>query len=98
MWQDIEGGIYWDELAETCSDISRAEKFQGAVRFRGNTCTYIVHVHVHVRYANIIFVLGIWGPTANYNSCQYFWLYSIYHKVALVATCMHVNILCPTHF
>ena len=24
MWRDFEGGIYWDELAEACGNISRA--------------------------------------------------------------------------
>ena len=37
MRQDFEGGVYWDELADKCSDISRAAGFQGAARFRGNT-------------------------------------------------------------
>ena len=31
MRQDFEGGIYWDECAETCCGI------RGAVRFQGNT-------------------------------------------------------------
>ena len=29
MRRDFKGDIYWDELAETCSDISRAAGFQG---------------------------------------------------------------------
>ena len=33
MWQDFEGGIYWDKLAETCCDTSRVEGFQGVARF-----------------------------------------------------------------
>ena len=37
MRRDFKGDIYWDELAETCSDISRAAGFQGAARFQGNT-------------------------------------------------------------
>ena len=37
MWQHFKGGIYWDNLAETCSDISRAAGFWGAATFRGNT-------------------------------------------------------------
>ena len=37
MRQDFEGGVYWDELAEICSEISRAAGFRGAARFRGNT-------------------------------------------------------------
>ena len=36
MQRDFEGGIYWDELAETCGDISRAVEFWGVARFRGN--------------------------------------------------------------
>ena len=38
MWQDFEGSIYWDELAETCSDISRA------AGFRGNTVCVVSYV------------------------------------------------------
>ena len=37
MRQDFEGGIYWDELAEICGEISRAAGFRGAARFQGNT-------------------------------------------------------------
>ena len=37
MQRDFEGGVYWDELAEICSEISRAVGFRGAARFRGNT-------------------------------------------------------------
>ena len=37
MWQDFKGGIYLDELAEICGDISRAAGFQGAVTFQGNS-------------------------------------------------------------
>ena len=37
MRRDFEGSIYWDELAEIRSDISRAVGFWGTVRFRGNT-------------------------------------------------------------
>ena len=36
MQQDFEGGIYWDELAETCGDISRAVGFWDVARFRGS--------------------------------------------------------------
>ena len=28
MQQDFQGGIYWDELAETSSDISGVEDFE----------------------------------------------------------------------
>ena len=41
MWRDFEGGVYWDELADRCSDISRAAGFRGAARFRGNTVVVI---------------------------------------------------------
>ena len=34
MWQDFEGGVYWDELADRCGDISMAMGFRSAV---GNT-------------------------------------------------------------
>ena len=37
MRRDFEGGVYWDELADRCGDISRAAGFRGAARFRGNT-------------------------------------------------------------
>ena len=36
MRRDFEGGVYWDELADRCGDISRAAGFRGAARFRGN--------------------------------------------------------------
>ena len=36
MQWDFEGGIYWDELAETCGNISRVVGFWGVARFRGN--------------------------------------------------------------
>ena len=43
MRRDFEGGVYWDELADRCSDISRAAGFRGAARFRGNTvCESII--------------------------------------------------------
>ena len=29
MWRDLEGGVYWDELAEICGKISRAAGFRG---------------------------------------------------------------------
>ena len=37
MRRDFEGGVYWDELADRCGEISRAAGFRGAARFRGNT-------------------------------------------------------------
>ena len=37
MRRDFEGGVYWDEMADRCGDISRAAGFRGAARFRGNT-------------------------------------------------------------
>ena len=37
MRRDFEGGVYWDELADKCGDISRAAGFRGAATFRGNT-------------------------------------------------------------
>ena len=40
----FEGGIYWDELAEICGDISRAAVFQGVVRFQGST----VHAAIEI--------------------------------------------------
>ena len=39
MRRDFEGGVYWDELADRCGDISRAAGFRGVARFRGNTVT-----------------------------------------------------------
>ena len=36
MQRDFEGGVYWDELADRCGDISRAVGFRGAARFRRN--------------------------------------------------------------
>ena len=41
MWQDFEGGIYWDELAETCDDIFKGSGIQGVVRFQGNTVAIV---------------------------------------------------------
>ena len=46
MRRDFEGGVYWDELADRCGDISRAAGFRGAARFRGNTvcaCVWAWH-------------------------------------------------------
>ena len=37
MRRDFEDGVYWDELAEICGEMSRAAGFRGAARFRGNT-------------------------------------------------------------
>ena len=31
MWTNFEGGVCWDELTETCSDILRAVGFQGNI-------------------------------------------------------------------
>ena len=31
MWINFEGGVCWDELTETCSDILRAVGFQGNI-------------------------------------------------------------------
>ena len=33
MWRDLEGGVYWDELADRCGDISRMAGFRGVARF-----------------------------------------------------------------
>ena len=38
--RDFEGSVYLDELADRCSDISRAAGFRGAATFRGNTVTW----------------------------------------------------------
>ena len=45
MRRDFEGGVYWDELADRCSEISRAVGFRGAVRFRGNTVLRLGWMH-----------------------------------------------------
>ena len=34
MWQDFEGGIYWDDLPES---LATFRIIQSVVRFRGNT-------------------------------------------------------------
>ena len=41
MRRDFEGGVYWDEMADRCGDISRA------AGFRGNTVYYGCNVHVN---------------------------------------------------
>ena len=41
----FDGGIYWDELAETCSDISRVAGFRGAA---GNAVSDHCFVTVHL--------------------------------------------------
>ena len=33
MRRDFEGGVYWDELAEICGDISRVAGFRGVANF-----------------------------------------------------------------
>ena len=45
MSEQFEGGIYWDELAERCCNISRVAGFRGAA---GNTVSdhYFVTVHL----------------------------------------------------
>ena len=40
MWQDFEGSVYWDELAEICSKISRAAGFRGNMVYM-----YMYYVH-----------------------------------------------------
>ena len=51
MWRDFEGGVYWDELAEICSEISRAAKFRGAARFRGNTVVDLAIIMSNIKVA-----------------------------------------------
>ena len=70
MWRDFEGGVYWDELADRCGDISRAVGFRGAARFRGNTVSLLVdnniivkrHFHAQVLHVCILLVY------INYNN------------------------------
>ena len=51
MQRDFEGGIYWDELAEICGDISRVVGFRGVARFQGNTVFLLrvvrIYCHLH---------------------------------------------------
>ena len=49
MWRDFKGGVYWDELAETCGDISRMMGFRGAARFRGNM---VISILTYARFSN----------------------------------------------
>ena len=42
MRRDFEGGVYWDELADRCGDISRVVGFQGVVTFQGNTVNHVI--------------------------------------------------------
>ena len=44
MQPDFEGGVYWDDFAETCGDISRAAEFRGAVRFQGNMASLTLNL------------------------------------------------------
>ena len=37
MWQDFNGSINWDELAEICGDSLRGWDFEVPARFRGYT-------------------------------------------------------------
>ena len=49
MRQDFEGGVYQDELAETCGDILRV------AGFRGNTVIYsILYVTLHGKTKHIL--------------------------------------------
>ena len=51
MQRDFKGGIYWDELADRCGEISRAAGFRGAARFQGNTvCTWSLSCMYSVMY------------------------------------------------
>ena len=40
--RDFEGGIFWDELTETCGDISKAAGCRGVARFWGKNTVYCV--------------------------------------------------------
>ena len=53
MRRDLEGSVYWDELADRCGEISRAAGFQGAARFRGNMIYIYVGIHVHVHVCHL---------------------------------------------
>ena len=54
MRRDFEGGVYWDELAKICGEISRAVGFQGAARFRGSTVPRITNILADKGGINII--------------------------------------------
>ena len=38
MRRDFEDGVYWDELAEICGEISKAVEFRGAARNTVQVC------------------------------------------------------------
>ena len=63
MRRDFEGGIYWDELADRCGDISRAAGFWSVARFRGNTvcilrcCSLFVHSSKLAFWLNVTYLL-----------------------------------------
>ena len=49
MQRDFKGGVYWDELAETCSDIFRAVEFLGVARFPGNMACALIKKNVYLQ-------------------------------------------------
>ena len=57
MRRDFEGGVYRDELAETCGDILRAAGFRGAARFRGNTVPLVLSRCLNTSVFSIIVLL-----------------------------------------
>ena len=76
MWRDFEGGVYWDELAETCGDISRVVGFWGATRFWGNM---VIHV-LQVLHISLWFVCqnGTGSTSSNVSAIL---LIAIWHKI-----------------
>ena len=74
MCEYFEGGIYWDELAETCSDISMVAGFRGAA---GNTVSDRCFVTVHL-------VFHGWGLVVKLNT---YLLCSLYLLIQIPQVC-----------
>ena len=98
MWRDFEGGIYWDELAEICGDISRAARFQGVARFRGKTAhsSFTQHLEANIQYPSYTCILL---QFIAYYTCDYLcWLIQ-YKGVCLISRGAEFSeeLLCKTH-
>ena len=61
MRWDFEGGVYWDELAEICGEMSRVVGFRGVARFRGNVVTDFADTRARVMLTRQAIEAAKWG-------------------------------------
>ena len=86
----FNGGVYWDELVEICSDISRVVGFQGNMVcikvYTHVSLTYAVNTHTHTPHQMYMYVVKLYNRFSSPCCLQYATASIVSNKVSISGT------------